>query len=176
MHFCRRATLRRPLASWSIEFGRLLVRRAESGQTAGEFALTHREAFFCLEATDRQRVRVLVGVLAVAHILQFSSSPHGANVGSSIGILGNVLVLYWCAFLRTAPNSFFTLLPYIWWFTAMFDGFEVYRALSGVARTGVVFFLGVANLLVLPFLAAPVLRFQRMSRAAASASGTEGVP
>ena len=138
--------------------------------------MTAREAFFRLEARDRQRVRVLVGVLAVVHIFQFSSSAHRMNVGSSIGILGNLLVLYWCAFPRTAPNGFFKLLPYICWFTAIFDGFEVYRVFSGAGRTGVVVFGGVANLLLLAFLAAPVLRFQRMFRAAAIAGGTEGVP
>jgi len=52
------------------------------------------------------------------------------GVGAAGGILGNLVILYWCAFSRKALNWFFMLIPSLCLIVVVFDGLAVLRAAS----------------------------------------------
>jgi hypothetical protein len=119
-----------------------------------------RDAFFRLQSHDRARIQTLLSALAVLHIIEFGiARPIG--LGVTAGIIGNLVLLFWCLFPQKALNWFFTLIPYICVMSIVFDGFAVFRAVSDRAMLQPSAVLSLARLGLLIFLAPAVLRHQR---------------
>jgi len=133
--------------------------------------LTHKERFFLLADADRRRVRWLVAGISLIHVLQFLVFAPSARLGTWGGIAGNLLALYWCWAPAGAPSFWYGLVPYSWWITAIFDGLEAWRTVSGPGSSTARFILSAANLAILPFLAGPLIRFHRIPQAAGQVDG-----
>jgi hypothetical protein len=122
--------------------------------------LKPKDAFFRLQCHDQARIRVLLSALAVLHIIEFANArPMG--LGAMPGIIGNLVVLYWCVFPQNALNWFFTLIPYLCVMIIVFDGFVVFGAVSERAMLQPSAVLSLARLGVLIFVAPAVVRHQR---------------
>jgi hypothetical protein len=123
-----------------------------------------KQRFFALEIGDRRRISYLVACISVVHIIQFAIAPPGAVLSRWSGIALNAIAVLWSVRPQSAPGFWFGLLPYIWCIAAIFDGMEIFRALEyGRAETFVALLAGV-NVLSLPFLALPLLRFYKASK------------
>ncbi len=84
-----------------------------------------------------------------------------------MGAVLNAVAVSWCLAPDRAPDFWFSLLPYIWVITVVFDGIEVVQGVSGDGqRSAMMLALSGVNLLILPFLAGPLLRLHRLSRPA----------
>jgi len=128
---------------------------------------THKENFRALADSDRRRIGSLVPILLIVNIAQFLLASHDLPWGSWGGAALNAVAVYWCLAPDRAPNFWFSLLPYIWMFTAVFDGIAVVQGVSGDGqRSDMMLALNGVSLLILPFLAGPLLRLYRLSRPA----------
>ena len=85
---------------------------------------------------------------------------------AAAGILGNLVILYWCALPRKALNWFFMLIPSLCLIGVAFDGSAVFRAASGGGVLTRSSSLSLARLAALPVLSPSLLRFQRAVRVA----------
>lgn len=124
---------------------------------------TYKSRFFRLSASDRGRIAWLTAASCLSAIVQFAVTPN-PGISTWAGIGGNVLFLWCCATPTKAPDAWFGLLPYVWGFTAAFDGLELARALSGSGSPLLDTGLSTARLATLPWLAGPLLRFHRLPR------------
>lgn len=129
-----------------------------------ETRVNDKQRFFALEIGDRRRISFLVAGISVVHIIQFAIAPPGTALSRGSGIALNALAVFWSVRPHRAPGFWFGLLPYIWCIAAIFDGMALFRALQdGRAETSVALLAGV-NVLLLPFLALPLVRFYKASK------------
>ena len=124
--------------------------------------MRQKDVFLSLQSRDRGRMRIFLSALAVFQVVEFSMvRPFG--VGAAGGILGNLAIVYWCAFPRKALNWFFALIPSLCLIGFLFDGLAVLRAASdGGVLTGSMS-LSLARLAVLCLLTPSLLRFRRVA-------------
>ena len=122
-----------------------------------------KEKFFALGIGDRRRIGYLVAIISVIHIIQFAVAPPSTVLSRWAGIVLNALGVFWSVRPENALRFWFGLLPYVWWIAAIFDGMEVLRALKQGSEATFASLLVVLNLLLLPFLAMPLLRFYKAS-------------
>jgi len=122
-----------------------------------------KERFFTLGIRDRRRIGYLVPIISVVHIIQFAVAPPSTVLSRWGGIVLNALGAFWSVRPENAPRFWFGLLPYVWWIGAIFDGMEVFRALKQGSEATLASLLAGLNLLLLPFLAMPLLRFHKAS-------------
>ena len=125
--------------------------------------MTDKEKFFALGVNDRRRIGYLAACVAIVHIVQFWIVPADAVISRWGGVAGNAVALVWSLRPGLAPNFWFASLPYAWWIAAIFDGREVVRVLQG-SRLSTSEALSALSVVILPFLAAPLLRFYRLSK------------
>ena len=126
--------------------------------------MNDKQRFFALGIGDRRRIGNLVASISVVHIIQFAVAPPGTVLSRWGGIVLNAIAVFWSVRPESAPRFWFGLLPYVWCIAAIFDSMEVFRAVQhGRVATFATLLAGV-NVLSLPFLAVPLLRFYKSSR------------
>ena len=134
--------------------------------------MTDKQRFFALDVNDRRRIGCLVAGIAVVHIAQFWIAPPDTMVSRWGGIAANVLALFWTLRPHQAPSFWFGILPFVWWIAALFDGSDVVLAVQESRASSPTALLSAASVLMLPFLAGPLLRFYRLSKGTKSTADT----
>jgi len=75
---------------------------------------------------------------------------------------GNALGVFWSVSPEHAPRFWFGLLPIGWWVGAIFDGLQVVRAIQQGRMTTPLAISSAVIVLLLLFVAPPLLRFYRL--------------
>jgi hypothetical protein len=122
--------------------------------------LDHKGVFLRLPSHHQGTIRLLLSLIAVLNIVDFAAAGR-INLGPTLAIVGNLVVVYWFALPRQALPWFFTLIPYLCAITGIFDGLTVTRAVREGELQSSSAILSIARLAILVLVLPAVLRYQR---------------
>jgi hypothetical protein len=98
----------------------------------GDIIMREQQGFFSLETKLQDRLRYFMASLAIIQLLAFLIPPLPTSfIFLIIGMGINLFILYFSFSVKRAPNFYFRLITWFFWFTIIFDGYELYRVLSG---------------------------------------------
>jgi hypothetical protein len=93
--------------------------------------MREKQGFFNLETKLQDRLRYFMAALAVIQLLALLIPGQAAIPIFAILAVGiNLFILYFTFSIQRAPNFYFKLITWLFWFTIIFDGLDLYGILS----------------------------------------------
>jgi hypothetical protein len=115
--------------SWSKQGG---VKYLQTLFITGDMIMHEKQGFLNLETKLQDRLRYFMIALAVIQLLGLLIPGQAAGPFFTIlAVCINLFILYFSFSIQRAPNFYFQLITWFFWFTIIFDGLDLYRILSG---------------------------------------------
>ena len=97
----------------------------------GRSNVNEKTVFFTLEERNQSKLRFFLGAGSLLNILSFLFLPSNASlVCSTIGILLNILIIFFAFKIKLAPNFLFQLIPWEPVIFIIFGGREIFVTLD----------------------------------------------
>lgn len=94
--------------------------------------MREKEGFLNLDTKLQDRLRYFMIALAVIQLLALLIPGQAASPFFAIlAVCINLFILYFSFSIQRAPNFYFQLITWLFWFTIVFDGLDLYMILSG---------------------------------------------
>ena len=90
-----------------------------------------KQAFFKLDPSTQIKLRSVMALLSIIQILfSLVLFPSESFTSKAIGIIANLFILYFSLKITQAPNFYFQLFPWVLLINVVFNGMDMYYAIS----------------------------------------------
>ena len=119
------------------------------------------EKFLELTSSDQTRLRIFMALMSVNNIFIFVVSQFNIGIFSWIGILLNVIVLYWSLDIKRAPSFYYRLIMWSFWFVLIFNGLHFTKSILRYPHLEISAIGSLVNLVLIYFFAQSILRYRK---------------